>query len=42
MQDSRGLQSLEEAGAYEARMFCEMLIKGSVNIFEVRGPEVQL
>ena len=35
MQDSRGKQQLQEAGAYEARMFCEMLLKGSVNMFEV-------
>ena len=25
----------EEMAAYEARMFCEMLLKGAVNIVEV-------
>lgn len=27
---------MQETGAYEARMFCEMLLKGAVNIVEVR------
>ena len=33
--DNRGGHRAEEAAAYEARLFCEMLLKGAVNIFEV-------
>ena len=36
--DSRGQQREEELAAYEARLFCEMLLKGAVNIFEVPLP----
>jgi len=32
---NRGEQLAEEAGAYEARMMCDMLMKGAVNIVEV-------
>ena len=34
--NTQGQQREREAAAYEARMFCEMLLKGAVNIFEVR------
>ena len=33
--DNRGQKLATEAGAYEARMFCDMLLKGAVNIVEV-------
>ena len=33
--ESRGPTKLLEYGAYEARLFCEMLLKGSVIILEV-------
>lgn len=34
-QDNRGQKLDEETGAYEARMFCEMLMKGAVNMVEL-------
>ena len=34
--DSRGQKEEVEAAGYEVRQFCEMLLKGAVNIFEVR------
>lgn len=34
-QDNRGHKLDEETGAYEARMFCEMLMKGAVNMVEL-------
>ena len=33
--NTQGQQREKEAAAYEARMFCEMLLKGAVNVFEV-------
>ncbi|KAL5460428.1 hypothetical protein EMCRGX_G033875 [Ephydatia muelleri] len=33
--DSRGQKEEVEAAGYEARQFCEMLLKGAVNIFEL-------
>lgn len=36
--DSRGQKEEVEAAGYEARQFCEMLLKGAVNIFEVSRP----
>lgn len=33
--DNRGRKLDEETGAYEARMFCEMLLKGAVNMVEL-------
>lgn len=33
--DNRGHQADTEIAAYEIRLFCEMLLKGAVNIFEV-------
>ena len=32
---NRGEQLPQEAGAYEARMLCDMLLKGAVNMVEV-------
>ena len=34
-QDNCGYKLDEETGAYEARMFCEMLMKGVVNMVEL-------
>lgn len=34
-QDNRGQKLDEETGAYESRMFCEMLMKGAVNVVEL-------
>ena len=33
--DSRGKQQTIEFAAYEVRLYCEMLLKGAVNMFEV-------
>ena len=33
--DTRGQKDEVEAAGYEVRQFCEMLLKGAVNIFEV-------
>ena len=37
--ESRGPSKSVEYGAYEARLLCEMLLKGSVVILEVRSVE---
>ena len=34
--DNKGHKAETEMAAYEIRLFCEMLIKGAVNMFEVR------
>ena len=36
--DSRGKQQTIEFAAYEVRLYCEMLLKGAVNMFEVSYP----
>ena len=36
--DSRGKQQTIEFAAYEVRLYCEMLLKGAVNMFEVSCP----
>ena len=36
--DSRGKQQTIEFAAYEVRLYCEMLLKGAVNMFEVSFP----
>lgn len=36
MQD-KGRQAAVEMAAYESRLFCEMLLKGAVNMFEVNN-----
>ena len=33
--DNHGHQADTEIAAYEIRLFCEMLLKGAVNMFEV-------
>ena len=38
--DNHGKKREEEMVAYEARLFSEMLLKGAVNIFEVRSSSV--
>ena len=40
--DNRGHQADTEVAAYEIRLFCEMLLKGAVNIFEVRVVNISL
>ena len=37
IKENRGPQKHVEYGAYEARMFCDMLWKGSIVILEVGG-----
>ena len=40
--DNKGHKAETEMAAYEIRLFCEMLIKGAVNMFEVRRMEYVL